>query len=199
MDKQVLFDISYGLYVLSVNDGKKDNGCIINTAMQITENPLCLVVGVNKMNYTESIMERTDDFNLAILSESAPFSMFKQFGFQSGKDINKYSEVSHKRDINGIAYPDKNVVSLISCKIKNRINCGTHTLFLADIKDLKSISKEKPVTYSYYHKNIKEKKNTEGKKGWRCKICGYIYEGEELPEDYICPICKHGASDFERI
>ncbi len=200
MDNKVLFNIGYGLYVLTANEGEKDNGCIINTVMQVTSDPLQIAIAVNKKNYTNEMIQRTKKFNVSILSESSKFEIFKHFGFQSGRDVDKFASFyDTKRSPNGVLYITQNTNSYMSAYVKQEIDLGTHTLFIARLVAAEILSEEPTVTYTYYQNNIKPKPQKTEKKGWRCKICGYIYEGEYLPPDFICPICKHGVSDFERV
>ena len=200
MDTSVLFKIGYGLYVLTANEGEKDNGCIINTVMQVTSDPVQIAIAVNKKNYTNGMIHKTKKFNLSILSLDAKFEIFKHFGYQSGKDVNKFeSYEGAKRSPNGVLYITKGVNSFISAYVKNEIDLGTHTLFIAQLVEAQSLNNKPTMTYDYYQNNVKPKPQPTAKKGWRCKICGYIYEGENLPPDFICPICKHGAVDFESI
>ena len=200
MDTSVLFKIGYGLYVLTANEGEKDNGCIINTVMQVTSDPVQIAIAVNKKNYTNGMIHRTKKFNLSILSLDAKFETFKHFGYQSGKDVNKFeSYEGAKRSPNGVLYITKGVNSFISAYVKNEIDLGTHTLFIAQLVEAQSLNNKPTMTYDYYQNNVKPKPQPIAKKGWCCKICGYIYESETLPPDYICPICKHGAVDFEPI
>ena len=200
MDTSVLFKIGYGLYVLTANEGEKDNGCIINTVMQVTSDPVQIAIAVNKKNYTNGIIHKTKKFNLSILSLDAKFEIFKHFGYQSGKDVNKFeSYEGAKRSPNGVLYITEGVNSFISAYVKNEIDLGTHTLFIAQLVEAQSLNNKPTMTYDYYQNNVKPKPQPTAKKGWRCKICGYIYEGENLPPDFICPICKHGAVDFEQI
>ena len=200
MDTKVLFKIGYGLYVLTANEGEKDNGCIINTAMQVTSDPLQIAITVNKNNYTTGMIQRTKKFNLSILAESAQFEIFKNFGYQSGANVNKFENYNDiKRSPNGVLYLTGSTNAYISAFVKQEIDLGSHILFIAQLVAAESLSDETSVTYDFYQKNIKPKPEKTNKKGWRCKICGYIYEGENLPSDFICPICKHGAIDFERI
>lgn len=200
MDTGVLFKIGYGLYVLTASEGEKDNGCIINTVMQVTSDPVQVAIAVNKKNYTNGMIQRTKKFNLSILSLDAKFETFKHFGYQSGKDVNKFeSYESAKRSPNGVLYITEGVNSFISAYVKNEIDLGTHTLFIAQLVEAQSLNNKPTMTYDYYQNNVKPKPQPTAKKGWRCKICGYIYEGENLPPDFICPICKHGAVDFEQI
>ena len=200
MDNRVLFNIGYGLYVLTANEGEKDNGCIINTVMQVTSDPLQIAIAVNKKNYTNEMIQRTKKFNISILSESAKFELFEHFGFHSGRDTDKFADFfDTKRSPNGVLYITQNTNSYMSAYVKQEIDLGTHTLFIAQLVAAEVLSDKPTVTYTYYQNNIKPKPQNTNKKGWRCKICGYIYEGEILPADFICPWCKHGAVDFERI
>ncbi len=200
MDNRVLFNIGYGLYVLTANEGEKDNGCIINTVMQVTSDPLQIAIAVNKKNYTNEMIQRTKKFNVSILTESAKFEVFEHFGFHSGRDTDKFADfVDTKRSPNGVLYITQNTNSYMSAYVKQEIDLGTHTLFIAQLVEAETLSEEPTVTYTYYQNNIKPKPQKTEKKGWRCKICGYIYEGENLPPDFICPWCKHGVVDFERI
>ncbi|MDO4482145.1 MAG: flavin reductase [Bacillota bacterium] len=200
MDNNVMFKISYGLYVLTAEEGGKDNGCIINTLSQVTNTPNRISITVNKGNYTHDMIKRTGKFNVSLLSEKADFEVFKNFGFRSGRDSEKFEGFSQcERAENGIMYVTEFCNSYISGEVIQEIDLGTHTMFIADPVDGKVLSDDESVTYSYYHKNIKPAPQAKAAKGWRCKICGHIYEGENLPEDYVCPLCKHGASDFEKI
>lgn len=199
MDKTALFKISYGLYVLTAKDCEKDNGCIINTTVQVTDSPCRISVAVNKLNYTAQMIQTTGKFNICVLTESTPFSLFENFGFKSGKDCNKFENVPFSRSANGIAYLTENTNAFLSCNVISVTDVGTHLLFLADVVDGEVLSKEESITYSYYHKHTKPKPKKEDKKGYRCKICGYVYEGETLPDDFVCPWCKHTAEVFEKI
>ena len=200
MNNNVLFNIGYGLYVLTANEGEKDNGCIINTVMQVTSDPLQIAIAVNKKNYTNEMIQRTKKFNVSILSESAKFEIFEHFGFHSGRDTDKFASFYNtKRSPNGVLYITQNTNSYMSAYVKQEIDLGTHTLFIAQLVAAEILSDEPTVTYTYYQKNIKPRPQPAAKKGWICKICGYIYEGEILPPDFICPICKHGAADFEKL
>ncbi len=199
-NQAAMFQLSYGLFVLSAKDGKKDNGCIVNTVQQVTTSPNRILVAVNKGNYTHDMIMKTGEFNASILSEDADFDIFKHFGFQSGRDVNKMEGLEDfDRAENGIIYLTKGANAYISAKVVQTTDLGSHTLFLADVTDGDVLNNVPSVTYAYYHKNIKPQPQETKKTGWRCKICGYIYEGEELPADFICPICKHGAEDFEKI
>ena len=201
-DSKALFKISYGLFVLTARDGKKDNGCIINTAVQLTSSPCRIAITVNKQNYTHDMIMRTDAFNLCALSEDAPFKVFEHFGFQSGKDVNKFADCdSENRMGNGILYLPKYTNAVISAAVVATVDCGTHTMFIADVCETMILSSVPSMTYQYYFDNVKPKPaaKSEEKKGYVCKICGYVYEGEELPPDFVCPLCKHGAEDFEKL
>lgn len=199
MNNLAMFKMSYGLYVLSARVDNKDNGCIINTAMQITDTPKQIIIGVNKQNLTHDMIMQTKAFNLSMLDQRTPFSVFQNFGFQSGKTVDKFKDVAKKRSENGIAYLVDTTNAYLAAKVIATLDVGTHTIFIAEVTEAEVLSDQASVTYSYYQEQIKPAPKKEIKKGWRCKICGYVYEGDELPEDYICPICKHGASDFERI
>ena len=197
MDKAAMYKLTYGLFVLTAKEGEKDNGCIINTAMQVTTSPNRVIIVVNKQNYTHDMIMRTKTFNVSCLSENASFEVFKHFGFQSGKDVDKMEGKSYLRAENGIVYVEDMANAYISGKVVSETDLGTHTMFLADVTDAKVLNDAESVSYSYYQKNIKPAPQPAKKKGWVCKICGYVYEGEDLPEDFICPLCKHPASDFE--
>ncbi len=198
MNLSAMFRLGYGLYILTAKDGEKDNGCIINTVMQVTDKPLQVIVGVNKSNYTHAMMVKTGKFNVSVLSESAPFSVFQHFGFQSGKTVNKFENQTVERGQNDVAVVKEHCNAYLECNIKEIIDAGTHSLFLAEVTEAEVLGDTPSMTYSYYHSHVKPQPDKKAK-GWRCKICGYVYEGEELPEDFICPLCKHGADDFEKI
>lgn len=203
MDAKVMQKLSYGLFVLTAKDGDKDNGCIINTAIQVTSEPNRISIAVNKGNYTHDMVLKTGVFNVSILSEDAKFDTFKHFGFQSGKDVDKAVGITYKRAANEVIYLDSaEVNAYISGKVIQTVDLGTHTLFIADVTDGEVLNATASATYAYYFANIKPKPEAsaqESKKGWICTICGYIYEGDPLPEDFICPVCKHPASDFKKI
>ena len=200
MNQAAMFQLSYGLFVLSAKNGEKDNGCIVNTVQQITTTPNRISIAVNKDNFTHDMIKVTGSFNVSILSEEVTFDIFKHFGFQSGRDVDKLKNFSdYERSSNGIFYLNKYANAFLSASVAETVDLGTHTMFIADVTDGEVLSQVPSVTYAYYHKHIKPQPQETKKTGWRCKICGYIYEGEELPADFICPICKHGASDFERI
>ena len=200
MDSSALYKLSYGLFVVTAREGDKDNGCIVNTVTQVTSTPERITVAINKANYTNEMISRTGIFNVSILTEGTPFDTFKQFGFQSGRDTDKMVGVNVSRSENGLIYLPDCSNACLSAKVVQTVDLGTHSLFIADLTDAIALSKDPSVTYAYYHANIKPKpENAAKKKGWVCTICGYIYEGEELPADFTCPICKHPASDFKRL
>lgn len=200
MDTSVMFKLGYGLYVLTAKDDAKDNGCIINTVMQVTSEPLQIAIAVNKKNYTNEMIQKTRKFNLSILSEKADFDIYKHFGYQSGREVDKFASFADaKRSPNGVLYVTKGTNAYMSAYVQQEVDLGTHSLFIAQLVAAESLSDDKSATYDYYQNFVKPKQENVVKKGWICKICGYIYEGENLPADYICPICKHGAIDFERL
>ena len=200
IENSAFFKLGYGLYVLTVRDAEKDNGCIINTAMQLTSTPQRILLSVNKANYTNEVLLRTGLCNINTLTTQTPFSVFEHFGFQSGRTVNKFAEcATETRSENGLIVLPKYTNACLSAKVVDTYDYGTHTLFIADVTEAKVLSDETSVTYQYYQDNIKPKLQPAAKKGWVCKICGYVYEGETLPPDFICPLCKHGAEDFERI
>ena len=200
MDTKALFKIGYGLYVLTANDGVKDNGCIINAVMQVTSDPCQIAIAVNKLNYTNQMIQKTKKLNISVLSENAKFDTFKHFGFQSGKDVDKFANYADaKRSPNGLLYITRDTNAFMSAYVKQEIDLSTHTLFIAQLVGAEVLSEVPTATYDFYQKNIKPKPDETKKTGWRCKICGYVYEGEELPPDFICPWCKHGVEDFEKI
>ena len=200
IEQNALFDISYGLFVLSTRDGERDNGCIINTVMQVTDEPKRIAVAVNKTNFTHDMICSAGVFNLSVLSTAVPFEVFRHFGFQSGRDTEKFSaDVPQARSENGLMYLPQYTNAFISARVIEQQDCGTHTLFTAEITEARVLSDEPSATYAYYFEHIKPKPQPaqEKKKGFVCKICGYVYEGDTLPADFICPLCKHGAEDFE--
>lgn len=205
MNEQALYNLTYGLFVLTVKNEEKDNGCIINTVMQVTDVPNRVAVAVNKKNYTHECLLKTRKCNISILSEAADFEIFKRFGFVSGRDKDKFADYAHvERSSNGIYYVTEGSNAYISATVSDMVDLGTHTLFIADVEDMEVLNDKPAVTYAYYHAHIKpkpqKKSGTDRKETvWRCRICGYEYIGESLPEDYICPICKHPASDFEKV
>ena len=198
-DLSALFNIGYGLYVVTCSDGKKDNGLIVNTVSQVTSAPNRVAVTINKQNYSHHVIQQTGIMNVNCLSVEAPFSVFERFGFQSGRAADKFEGLQPLRSDNGLAFLPHDINALLSLKVAQYVDLGTHGMFICDVTEARVISKAETMTYTYYQKNVKPKPQTEGKKGYVCKICGYIYEGDPLPEDFICPLCKHGAADFEPI
>ena len=198
MDKNALFKLSYGLFVLTAREDGKDNGCIINTAMQLTDTPCTISIAVNKENYTHDMVLRSGEFNLSVLSEDAVFWIFQHYGFQSGKDVDKFASIPEARTENGIRFVEGCSNAVISGKVLSTVDCDTHTLFIAQVTEAKILSEAPSMTYQYYFDNVKPKPQPEEKGKWVCKICNYVYEGDELPADFICPWCKHPASDFEK-
>ena len=201
MDDKALRNLSYGLFVLTAKEGDKDNGCIINTVTQVANTPNRISIAVNKNNYTHDMIKATGKFNVSILDEGTPFDTFKHFGFQSGRDVDKTVGIEFARSENGLIYITQHANAFLSGDVIETLDVGSHTLFVADLVDGAVLNNEKSVTYAYYFDHIKPAPGAqvEKKVGWVCKICGYIYEGDPLPEDFICPICKHPASDFEKL
>ena len=198
-DLSALFNIGYGLYVVTSNDGKKDNGLIVNTVTQLTNTPNRVAVTINKENYSHHVIKQTGIMNVNCLDTSAPFSVFEKFGFQSGRTVNKFEECYPLRSDNGLVFLPRHINSFMSLKVESYVDLGTHGMFICSVTEARVISGTETMTYTYYQNNVKPKPETEGKKGYVCKICGWIYEGDTLPDDLICPLCKHGASDFEPI
>ncbi len=206
LDNKAIFNISYGLFVLVARQGDKDNACIINVAQQVTSDPLQIMICVNKQNLTHDMILRTLKFNLCPLSEEATMKPFQHFGFQSGKTVNKFAECKQElRTDNGLLYMPKYINSVISCVVTKSIDLGTHTMFIAMPLEAKVLSDSPSITYAYYQQHIKPKPTNpqtiepSNKKRWVCDVCGYVYEGDELPADFICPWCKHPASDFKLV
>ncbi|MBQ3730069.1 MAG: flavin reductase [Spirochaetales bacterium] len=200
-DMSALFKIGYGLYVITSNDGRRDNGMIVNTVSQDTNSPNRIAVCINKQNYTHHVVQQSGVMNLNCLSTEAPFSVFERFGFQSGRSVDKFegSDFEDLRSDNGLRFLSKYINAMMSLKVERYVDLDTHGMFICTVTEARVLSDKETMTYSYYQSNVKPKPKTEGKKGWVCKICGYVHEGEELPEDFICPLCKHGAADFEPI
>lgn len=198
-DLTSLFKIGYGLYVVTSNDGKKDNGLIVNTVTQLTSTPNRIGVTINKANYSHHVIKQTGIMNVCCLSEEAPFSVFETFGFQSGRNVEKFKDKELLRSDNGLVFLERFINSFISLKVDDYVDLDTHGMFICSITEARVISDAATMTYDFYHANVKPKPETEGKKGFVCKICGYVYEGDTLPDDFICPLCKHGAADFEPI
>ncbi len=200
IDMTALFKLGYGLYVITSKDGDKDNGLIVNTVFQLTDTPVQVAVTVNKQTYSHDMIMKSGAMNVNCLTNSAPFSVFQNFGFQSGRDTDKLLNVKFDRSENGISYLTDNSNAFLSLKVEKTIDLGTHTMFICTLTEAKKLSNEESMTYAFYHANVKPKPEAAIKKtGYVCKICGYVYEGDELPEDFVCPLCKHGAADFEKI
>lgn len=198
-ENAALFKLGYGLYVVTTNDGEKDNGCILNSVMQVTNTPNKVAVAINKQNYTHDIVMKTNKLNINCIAESAPFSLFQNFGFRSGRDAEKFEGVAFTRSNNGLAVLKDNINAYMSLWVESTVDLDTHTLFICFVTQMDEISEERTMTYTYYQDNVKPKPQLQKKKGYVCKICGYVHEGDELPADFICPLCKHPASDFEPI
>ena len=198
-DMTALFNIGYGLYVVTSNDGNKDNGLIVNTVSQVSDSPNKVAVCINKQNYSHHVIKQTGIMNVNCLSVEAPFSVFENFGFQSGRTADKFADCTPLRSDNGLVFLPKYINSFMSLKVEQYVDLNTHGMFICSVTEARVISDKETMTYTYYQKNVKPKPQTEGKKGFVCKVCGYIYEGDELPEDFICPLCKHGVADFEPI
>lgn len=206
MDTKSVYKISYGLYVLTASQGDKDNGCIINTLSQLTSSPMQISVTVNKANLTHDMIKTTGVFNVSVIDTSADFSLFRHFGFQSGRNAQKFGtpdsyKFSPCYADNGVIYVKSGANAFLSGKVVNDIDLGTHTMFIAEMTGGEVLSDKPSMTYEYYQQNVKPKPAQTAKKksGWVCKVCGYIYEGEELPDDFVCPVCKHGREDFEKL
>ena len=198
-DLTALFNIGYGLYVVTSNDGKKDNGLIVNTVTQVTNSPNRVAVCINKQNYSHHVINSTGIMNVNCLSVEAPFKVFENFGFQSGRNVDKFADCTPLRSDNGLVFLPKYINSFMSLKVEDYIDLDTHGMFICSVTEARVVSDKETMTYTYYQNNVKPKPQTDGKKGWVCKVCGYVYEGEDLPEDFICPLCKHGVADFEPI
>ena len=197
-DMNALFNIGYGLYVITSNDGKKDNGLIVNTVTQVTNTPNRLAVTINKENYSHHVIKQTGKMNINCLSTDAPFSVFETFGFQSGRNVDKFKDCTPLRSDNGLVFLPRYINSFMSLVVEQYVDLGTHGMFICSISEARVISDRETMTYTYYHQHVKPKPKTDGIKGYVCTICGYVHEGE-LPEDFVCPLCKHGASDFVEI
>lgn len=203
MDKKAMYRFSYGLFVLTSAFEGKDGGCIINTGIQVTGEPNRISITVNQGNFTKELIEKSGKFNLSILSEEADFDTFRHFGFQSGRDVDKFASYPDcRRSANGLYYITAGTNARISAVVEQKVDLGSHMQFIAAVEDMEVLSKAPSATYAYYQAQIKpkpEQQPVSGKTAWRCTVCGYIYEGEELPADFVCPLCKHPASDFEKI
>ncbi|MCI8694950.1 MAG: flavin reductase [Lachnospiraceae bacterium] len=203
MDKKAMYNLSYGLFVLTSAFEGKDSGCIINTAGQVTSEPNRISIAVNKANYTGELVQNSGKFNISILSQEAAFDTFRHFGFQSGRTVDKFAGYTEcRRSANGLYYVTAGTNGYISATVEQSIDLGSHALFIAAVNDMEVLSGVPSATYAYYQSEIKPKPDraaAAGKTVWRCSVCGYVYDGEELPADFICPLCKHPASDFEKV
>ena len=204
LDPTALFTLSYGLYVLTAREGGRDLGCIVNTVTQLTENPTRIALSVNKQNFTCEVIRRTGLFNVSVLTEAAPMDLFRHFGFQSGRDVDKFAGRTDPVSENGLRYIGGPANALISGKVEQAIDCGTHMLYIALVTEARKLSDAPSMTYAYYFANVKPRPQPKPaqekpRRGFVCRICGYFYEGDELPPDFICPLCKHGAADFEPV
>ena len=198
-DMTALFNIGYGLYVVTSNDGKKDNGLIVNAVTQVTDTPNRVAVTINKANYSHHVIRQTGKMNVNCLTQDAPFKVFEAFGFVSGRNVDKFADCEPLRSDNGLVFLPRYINAFLSLKVEQYVDLDTHGMFICSVTEARVISDRETMTYTYYHENVKPKPETEGKKGFVCKICGYIYEGDTLPDDIVCPLCKHGAADFEEI
>jgi len=202
MNEKALYKIPYGLFLLTARENNKDNGCIINTVMQVSENPTHICISVSKNNLTHDMIVRTRSFNVSSLSTSTSYELFQHFGMQSGRTVNKFADYPDvARSANGLLYLTKSASACFSAKVTMYLDLGSHTLFIGELTDKQVLSEEETCTYGYYQSNIKPKPelSTDTKKGWVCTICGYVHEAETLPDDFICPLCKHGKNDFEKL
>ena len=203
LDPTALFTLSYGLYVLTAREAGRDCGCIVNTVTQLTENPTRIALSVNKQNFTNEVIQRTGVFNISVLTEAATMDLFRHFGFQSGRDVDKFAGRADPVSENGLRYIGGPANALISGKVEQAIDCGTHMLYIALVTEARKLSDAPSMTYAYYFANVKPKPQPKPaekpRRGFVCRICGYFYEGDELPPDFICPLCKHGAADFEPV
>jgi len=201
INTKALYKASYGLYLLSAKNDEQDNACIINTFLQITSNnPCTCVISVNKQNFTNEIISKTEKFNLSILNVETQFELFKRFGYQSGREVNKFEDFNgFSRSANGLLYLNDRSNAFMSFNVSDIMDFGSHTLFKAILTESEILNNLESITYDFYQRNVKPKPQTTETKGYRCTICGYVYEGEPLPPDFVCPICKHGAEDFVKI
>jgi len=198
-DLTALFKIGYGLYVVTSHDGKKDNGLIVNTVTQVTNTPNRIAVTINKENYSHHVIKQTGKMNINCLTVDAPFAVFEKFGFQSGRNVDKFADCEPLRSDNGLIFLPRHINAFLSLKVEQYVDLDTHGMFICSVSEARVLSDRETMTYTYYQDHVKPKPQTDGKKGFVCKVCGYVYEGDELPEDFICPLCKHGAADFEPI
>lgn len=200
INKTAMFKIGYGLYIVTAKEGDKDNGCIVNTVTQLTDNKLRVAVTINKQNLTHDMVKNTGVMNVNCLIEETPFVIFEYFGFQSGKNVEKFVSPHLNRSDNGLVIQPDYSNAFFSLKVEQEVDLDTHTMFICEVTEAKVLSDKPSMTYAYYHANVKPKpQEKQMSKGWVCTICGYVYEGEELPEDFICPLCKHGVDVFEKL
>ena len=200
MNPKALYNITYGLYMLSVRADEQDNACIINTAVQVASDPLRISISVNKGNHTHDMLMQDGRFNLSALTTSTPFSLFQRFGMQSGRSVKKFDGFEDAvRAENGILYLSSHANALLCCKVERTVDLGSHTMFIAELEDAEVLSAEPSCTYGYYQSDIKPRPQAQKKTSWVCTVCGYVYEGEELPDDFVCPLCKHGKEDFQKV
>ena len=199
MDKKALYNLSYGVFMLATRSGNVVNGCITNTCIQVANNPVRIAISVLNSNYTCDLIKESGIFTLSLLDQTCSFETIRHFGFQSGRTVDKFEGQKVNRSGNGLVFLDKYINAFMSLKVEQYVDLGTHGMFICSVTEARVMSDQETMTYTYYQNNVKPKPQTEGKKGFVCKVCGYIYEGDELPEDIICPLCKHGAVDFEPI
>lgn len=201
MNNAALFKIQYGLFLISTRENERDNACIGNVLAQVSSSPLRVALSSSKRNYTCEIIERTGRFNASTLTVEAPFSLYERFGFQSGRDVDKFAGLETIRAANGLIYEPRFANAYLSCKVVESLDLGSHRLFIAEVEDAKVLSNVESATYEYYRSQVKPKPaaSAKGVKGWRCGVCGYIHASEDLPSDFVCPVCKHGAVDFVKI
>lgn len=207
MDTTAFFKLTYGLYIVTSKDGEHESGCVMNTMTQVTAEPAQVCITLNKDNYTTQLIEKNGVFNVSVLLDDVSMDLIRQFGFQSGRDVNKFENIKYDTDQHGVKYLTQDSAAMFVCRVKQKVDVGTHYMFISEVCDAKTLSNEPVLTYTAYHEKkkgttppsapsyIEETK----KQGWRCDVCGYIYEGDSLPEDYICPICKVDASHFHKI
>ncbi|MBE6825001.1 MAG: hypothetical protein E7513_06615 [Ruminococcaceae bacterium] len=198
INKTALFNIGYGLYVVTAKEGSKDNGCIVNAVTQLTDQKIRVAVTINKQNYTHDMIKNTGMMNVNCLSEETPFAIFEYFGFKSGRDTEKFVSPNLNRSANGLVILPDYSNAFFSLKVEQEVDLDTHTMFICEVTEAQTLSSDPTMTYAYYHANVKPKP-VKKSKGFVCTICGYVYEGDELPPDFICPLCKHGADAFKRI
>ena len=198
-DPKALFKLGYGLYVVTSHDGVRDNGLIVNTVMQVTDAPSRVAVAINKRNYSHDVIKNSGILNVNCLSTEAPFKVFEVFGFQSGRDVDKFADCTPQRTANGLVMLPRYINAVLSLTVEQYVDLGSHGMFICALTDAQVVSDAESMTYAYYHANVKPKPAPAKKKGYVCKICGYVYEGDPLPEDFVCPWCKHGAADFEEL